>query len=415
MRILVVKDITSVTLKIIIFLVGLLGVLSCKREYIENGFEGPAQISASDKFSIINNLTINTKPYFAVNVIPNFLATFNETISWTIVITGDSSTGIKTFSGTSNSINVSWDGTHDGTYYFEDGEPATATLSILGSPIIDTIHFIIGSALQVRNTTPNYILVGNTDLEYASKYTNKKFPIPIGSTIFGFSTFEINTNPSEAFIVQQNDVIRAPEGKYFGRVSGSFLNLSAQPNGVFIDGVQIRNEWDGSGPNNSYLLPTTWKDPTQIYLNIWVRGIDNLPPGFQPHATLNFEVDEDDNGLFAIGPPPTTINANPKNLPVNCNQTSGDKWCPCNEDGWFLKIPITHQGWKLFSCRYADLLQNEDWWNGGNGNRILEPQKVCRIQIGANCNVPWSNIQADFDYATITYGGPLKPSTIVNP
>jgi len=371
-------------------------ISSCKRDYMSQGYEGPAQVSASSNFQVTTKLNIDITPDFALDITPTFGAVFNEPVTWTIVIQGDSSTGIKTLSGTSSTVSAGWDGSHDGTYYFESGEPAIAVLSVLGWSSTDTIHFTIKSAPLVTASTPNYMLVGNTDFEYASKYTNKKFPIPIGSTLFQFATFEINTNPSEAFIVQQNDVIRAPEGKYFGRVSGSFLNLSAQPNGVFIDGVQVRNGWSGTGPNNSYLLPTTWKDPTQIYLNIWVRGIDNLPPGFQPHATLNFEVDEDDNGAFA------TLS--------NCNQVSGDKWCPCNEDGWFLKIPITHKGWKLFSCRYSDLLQNEDWWNGGNGNRILEPQKVCRMQIGANCNVPWSNIQADFDYATITYGGPLKPN-----
>jgi len=326
-------------------------------------------------------------------------------------------------------MNACWDGSHDGTYYFEDKETAHATLSISGWDSTYTVTVTIVAAIGTGsqdlkgigyiNPGSAYMLATpNMNFEPA---TGSLFPSKeVGNSLFQYNAFDVASTTPEAFLIRQTDSIRAPEGKYFLRIQGRFVNPTAEPNGVFIDGVQGRGAW---GQNAPKILPSAWYksatdstiDITRLYLNIWVRGVDHLPPGFSPYATINVEVDEDDNGLIANGPyqtansSPGQTASNPK-VPVNCNQTTGDNWCPCNEDGWFLKIPVRHQGWKLFSCRYIDLLQDEDGLNGGNGNRIMEPHKVIRVQIGMNATVPWSNIMADVDMFCFTYGGPLQPN-----
>jgi hypothetical protein len=393
-------------------------VFSCK-DTQEKGYMGPAIVAAGANFKVVTPLTAPPLIAFATN--PGspacFTATFNQTVTWQLTIAGDTSAATKTITGTGSVMNACWDGSHDGTYYFEDKESGVATLNVTGWDSVYKVPFKILAAKPMGSTDiagAGWINPGTAYMPATSamtfEVTGATYPSKfIGSSLFQYSAFDVGSTYQEAEIVRQTDSIRAPEGKYFLRISGRFINPTAEPNGVFIDGVQGRTNW---GVNTPHILPKAWYtdtiiDPTKVYLNIWVRGIDHLPPGFSPYATVNVEVDEDDNGQIANG---TLPDGNPK-LPVNCNQTTGDNWCPCNEDGWFLKIPVRHQGWKLFSCRYSDLLQDEDGLNGGDGNRIMEPHKVIRVQIGMNATVPWSNIQCDVDMFCFTYGGPLNPNS----
>lgn len=378
-------------------------VVSCKkRDYNESGVLKPTNISASGSFNC-GTLEAQfggaptTSIDFSLGLPLEFAATFNETVTWKIVLRGQSSTAIKTITGTSSILNASnakWTGNHDELYFFEDGEKISADLIISGKAgICSTDTITLTKGINYRVATPTFQLINtdattyNSDFEEGTSYTS----------INNFHT-QFNIGGS-TFAVAQDENLRAPEGKNFLRIIGT----SAEPNGFFVGGLQHRKLPDAS----TYFLPTTWTDPEKIYLNVYVRGIDNLPSlnGQQakPFATLNFECHEDDRG----------DNSTTSNCDYYFKKPAGtgtDHFCPSSEDSWVFKIPVRHTGWQLFSCKYSDLLPSEDFANGGFGNRKLEPQKVCRVQLGMVSSPPFNLVSIDLDFACFTYGAPFDPT-----
>lgn len=378
-------------------------MVSCtKRDYSDGTALKPTNISASGNFACGTLVpqfqgTPTTSIDFSLGLPLEFAATFNETVTWKIVLRGQSSTAIKTITGTSSVLNASnakWTGNHDELYFFEDGEKVSADLIISGREGVcttDTILLVKG--INYRVPTAAFQLINADAIAFNSDFEETTSPLNINN----FPTqFNIG---GQTFAVPQDDILRAPEGKNFLRIIGASL----ETNGFFVGGLQHRKD----GAAAAYFLPKTWTDPEKIYLNVYVRGIDNLPSlnGKQakPYATLNFECHEDDRG----------DNSTPENCDYYFKKPTGtgtDHFCPSSEDSWVFKIPVQHVGWKLFSCKYSDLLPSEDFANGGFGNRILEPQKVCRVQLGMVSSPPFNLVSIDLDFACFTYGAPFDPT-----
>jgi len=365
-----ILKIATITLLIISF-------ASCKRDYADSAAKAPTNISASEGFTC--GTLGKSLPGADFGIFPkfSFSTTFTETVTWKIELIGQTSAATKTLSATSsviNSSNSSWIGNHDGLYFFEEGETVTANLIISGKlGICSSTSFTIVSMRDMKTTTSMFML-----LNEFSDYESGAWAYP-GQFNIGNTTVN----------VLQSDQIRSPEGKYYMHMEG----VSAAANGFFVGGLQSRKS---SSNTNTYMLPVKWTDPSKIYLNIYVRGIDNLPAGYFPYAVLNFECQEDDN--------------NNTSSPLNCVSPGvTDQFCPTSEDTWVFKIPVRHTGWQLFSCKYSDLLPSEDFANGGFGNRKLEPQKVCRMQLGMVSSPPFNKISIDIDYACLTYGAPFDP------
>lgn len=365
----------------------LISFASCKRDYSDSPNKTPKNIAGSSDFKCDTFYAVSNSFDFTYGAPFSFTANFNETVSWKIELHGQSSTAIKTLSGTSsqiNAINSAWLGNHDGLYYFEKGELVTANLIISGKKgISESINFTITEVKNATTTTPNFMLVTSTsDFEKMGVYPSQ------------FSIFPTTGIYKEVYRLQ-DDQIRAPQGTRYLRLEG----VSTEPNGFFVGGIQCRKNAVAS----TYFLPVAWTDPSKIYLNVFVRGKDLLPENNLPYATLNFECHEDDNHN------PSTI--------ANCDYyakkpagTNTDYFCPSSEDAWVFKIPITHEGWQLFSAKYSDLLPSEDFGNGGFGNRKLEPQKLARVQFGLVSSPPFNLVSVDIDYACFTYGAPLDPN-----
>jgi hypothetical protein len=407
-----------------------ISIVSCKRDYSTSTVMGPANISADSKFAVTAPFSAFVSSMdFSQNIITeNFTATFNEKVTWQIVITGERSTAVKTITGTSAVIdgtNSTWTGNHDGLYYFETGETVQAVLTVSGiKDPVGTTTITISKAPSLA-ATPTFQLINATaggsganafdsDYERPTDMLTNFPPKPSGQLgSQGINHFPTQFNVGSAyelnpFAVLQTDSIRAPEGQYFCRIMGK----SHEANGAFVGGLQHRKNANAS----THYFPTSWTDPTKIYLNVYVRGIDHLPTDYirgitcKPYATLNFECHEDDRADL------TTAPFSQMSTKANClyyaqRPTQGtDCFCPSSEDAWVFTIPIMHTGWKLFSCRYSDLFPSADIANGGFGNKILEPQKVCRVQLGLVSSPPLNVISADVDLACFTYGAPLNPN-----
>lgn len=353
---------------------------SCKRDYADSSGKPATNISASSSFTSSTFASLITNANFALQIYPVFSATFSETVTWKIELTGQTSGATKTLSGTSSVIdatNATWIGNHDGLYFFESGETVTANLIISGKAGVFATTTVIIDAVRDEKTTTTTFMLLNKFSDYESGLGTFPYQFNIGNTTVN---------------VAQSDEIPAPQGKFYMHFEG----VSAEANGFFVGGLQSRRNAD-SPPGTIYMLPPTWTDPSKIYVNIYVRGIDNLPAGNFPYATINFEIQEDDN----------------KNIssPTNCASLGvTDRFCPASEDSWVFKIPVRHIGWQLFSCKYSDMLPSEDFANGGFGNRKLEPQKVCRMQLGMVSSPPFNRVSVDIDYACLTYGAPYDPT-----
>ncbi|ABG58550.1 hypothetical protein [Cytophaga hutchinsonii] len=365
----------------------LIGITSCKRSYTDSKVVGPTNIAASENFSCgALTTSFGTSADFTLPIPKFFIATFPETVTWKIELEGVTSKATKTIAGTSSALNVSnatWTGNHDGLYFFETGETVVANLIISGKQgVCTSTTFTIAAEKDYTVATPTFMLVNaGSNFETAIGYPDQ------------FSIFPSGGTDAPAYKVQ-NDSIRAPEGVQYMRLEG----VSKEANGFFVGGLQSRR----NGGATVYFLPPAWTDPNQLYLNIYVRGIENLPKDNLPYATLNFECQEDDRMDGSTIDNCTYYANKPSN-------TNTDNFCPSSEDSWVFKIPVNHIGWKLFSCKYSDLLPSEDFANGGFGNRKLEPQKIARVQFGLVSSPPFNRVSVDIDFACFTYGAPLDP------
>ena len=354
---------------------------SCKRDYADSPGKPATNISASSSFTSSAFASSVTNANFPFDLNPVFTATFSETVTWKIELTGQTSQATKTLSGTSSFLdatNATWFGNHDGLYFFEKGETVTANLIISGKPgVFATTSVIIDEEKDTKTTTPTFMLVNpHSNFETVGAFPNQ------------FSVF-VNGGPDQPVYTPQSDTIGSPEGKKYMHLEGT----SREANGFFVGGLQCRK---------LYFFPATWTDPTKIYLNVYVRGIDQLPGNNLPYAVLNFECHEDDNKNMSTA-------ANCSYYANKPPSTGKDNFCPSSEDSWVFKIPVRHIGWQLFSCKYSDLLPSEDFANGGFGNRKLEPQKVSRVQFGMVSSPPFNRVAIDLDYACFTYGAPFDP------
>jgi len=361
---------------------------SCKTNHADSPNKAPVNIAASPNF-VCGTLTTSAPfiDYSYPGVSISFAVTFNETVTWKIELIGQTSTAKKIISGTSSSINAmnsAWYGNHDGLFYFESGENVTANLIVSGREQVcaSTTFGILGVRDAVTDT-PTFMLVDKyADMESVTAgYPDQ------------FSIFP-PTSPFLPNYKLQDSIIQAPQGKRYLRLEGS----STAANGIFVGGIQCRK----NAAANSYFLPPTWTDPTKIYLNVFVRGMDKLPADDFPFATLSFECHEDDNMNMS-----TAANCETYNNSLGANP---DNFCPSGEDAWVYQVPVQHIGWKLFSCRYSDLLPSADIANGGSGNRKLEPQKLARVQLGLLSNPQFHRVSVDVDYVCFTYGAPLDPT-----
>ena len=390
--------------KIVILSLLVISFASCKRNYADSAVKAPTNISASNGNAFVcGTLGLGIpSPDFSLNLNQTFTATFSETVTWKIELIGKTSAATKTISATSSVINASnstWIGNHDGLYFFEMGETVTANLIVSGKAgICSSTTFTIATVRDAKTPTTTFMLinpnkVGNQAMDY-----NSDFEIPTSN---GYPTqFTIGAK-SQSIYTFQNQVIRAPEGKSYMHIEG----VSADANGFFVGGLQCRmNATAQFNPTDSTnFFPKSWTDPSKIYLNVYIGGIDQLPAGNLPYAQFNFECHEDDNRN------PSTVD--------NCSYyaqkpagTSTDYFCPSSEDAWVFKVIIRHTGWQLFSCKYSDLLPSEDFANGGFGNRKLEPQKMARVQFGLVSSPPFNRVSANIDYACFTYGAPYDPT-----
>ncbi len=359
---------------------------SCKRTAVEN--LGPEYYSAPADF-VVSNYNVTNNIDFVASAC-SISAAFNHKVSYTITIKGQTSGAEKTYVSIGDKIDVDalggiWNGGHDGASFFRKDENVSVTLSFLGTDFTDTK---IVKIFKARNfiTGANILAVGglNNGYEVASE---NGYP-----TQFSIGSGHANCTDNSVLPLDAKRENTYPllEGKYYYRVLGKSLDAG----GYFVGGIQHRTP-SGQG----YILPAAWTDPTQIYYNIYVYGTGDGV------TTLLMEFHESDL---------SSESSKPRNecglTGGNCATIAKNMHNPCSDDAWVYQYPITHIGWKLISVKYSDFPVSISATNGGSGDKIKEPTRVTRLQLGVLAQPPFKSVTAIWDFPVLTYGAPFDPS-----
>jgi len=406
-------------LRLFFIVLSSLSLVSCKKESAVTNPEGtsPIIIEAPIGFAVTNNFSFSFSP--AVSTGPDFSnpATafyfeggFNAVVTWTITINDYISGAVKTITGTSNVINqsnASWNGSHDGLYYFNPGDIINATLTIAGSNIkLESGSFSI-TAINPFNGYSGFVMsdagvdVLSLSLPYLSDY-----PIyitgPAGSSgaklgaygdtpldpFFGGVMVTVPTTsnpvPSNVYTLPSNFAPIEGNGAYM--LYGTDFNFD-----YFIAGIKAWTTWIYNPPNPGDIpvpifppytggipydkMPT---DPSQLWLNIYIYGTGDVTSQF------HWNIEEDDNG----------------------DHVHYD----ASEDVYTYDFTTYHTGWKLFSVPYSDFVTAASPKNGGKGNHIQQPRQITAFGLQVLSSPPGQTCKVIFDYPTITLGRPYNPN-----
>lgn len=361
---------------------------SCTRKKVD--YLGPEYLSAPEDFSA-TNFTVTPVDFSMGNW--TITADFSARVTYYVTITGLSSGAEKVYTGvgnnlTASSVGGSWNGSHDGLYFFRSGEVVRVKLTFLRSEYYLEQLVTLTTARNYFAGNPNLLPVGGAlNSSYETANVNPgSFP-----TQFAFSEALAGTSngPTAERDLASNYGINAIQGQYILRFSGK----SQQADGFFIGGIQHRAP---GIPAAGFMLPASWTDPSQIYLNVYVYG-----QGTDSKATVNLEFHESDA-------------SNPSNSPTKkeCggNTVGAFGHDPCTDDGWVSAVPVNFTGWRLISVKYSDCTRSVSVPNGGSGDGVQEPTRLARIQVGVVATPAFATANVLFDYPTVSYGAPFDPS-----
>jgi hypothetical protein len=163
-----------------------------------------------------------------------FNASFNEEVTWTLSIKGKTSKSIKRYSGRSKEINETWYGEPDTAVFFQ-AEECEVVLKISCKEALTSTFTI--TAASGFNNMPGTFLVSNFDG---------------GGT--SWSAYPSTLLTHNGVIASPSDP--SPQGAGYYKIEGSgALNY-------YFGGC-------GSGP---FALPSSWTDPRQVYLNVFLNS-----------------------------------------------------------------------------------------------------------------------------------------------
>jgi len=360
---------------------GLLFTSACKRE----AMVGNEEKFASSNFAIQTAFDVNkVSPNFSISNLKTndplfFSATFNEEVSWTIHIVGDSSKAEKDIKGKSNVINKTnawWQGESNGPNQFSVADTCTATLTILGvkEPIVLAKKIVIGLMWSQHNRIIDgvrYFVVD--DFEDASS--------PKAMTSVSTDQLD-NGSPSYAFTYgSRAQGLKSMHMEGYDANGNGWL-LSA--NHLLLTEMVSANTVADTAKN----LSST--NPDNFYFNIYIKGYGKANTTIELKA---YELDSA-SSKFAL------YNA----IKTGYVYTTAEQG---KNDGWIYDIVVDWEGWKLVSIPYSKFRAANDLAYGGNGNRIKEPWKITAMAVSLLAYPTTTvEVEADVDNIVVTEGGP---------
>ena len=366
-----------------IFSLVLLFTAACKREKTV----GDEEKFASSNFAVLTAFDVNkANVNFTISNLKTldplfFSATFNEEVSWTIHIEGDSSTATKDIKGKSTVIDINnavWQGESNGPIQFSKEDTCTVSLTILGveKPIVLAKKIYIGAMWSQHNRKIDgvrYFVVEDFEDQSSAK------------AMTSVSTDQAdNGSPAYAFINgSRAQGLKSLHMQGFDANGNGWL-ISA--NHLLLTEIVSANTVADTAKN----LSST--NPNDFYFNIYIKGYGKANTTIELKA---YEVDSAESklDLFNI-------------IKAGYVYTTAQQG---TNDGWIYDIVVDWEGWKLVSIPYNKFRAANDLAFGGNGNRIKEPWKITGLAVSLLA-FPTVNVEveADVDNIVLTEGGPYK-------
>jgi hypothetical protein len=295
----------------IVILLGI--ILACKRQY-DDGFVGPEFIPAPAGFTATNFAASPDPVNFSTSKV-TFTATFSAKVSYKVILKGLSSGASKTLIGTGWDLSqTTWDGSHDGIYYFRVGDTVEASLIFYDTNLIlrDTIHIA-----NVKGSTPKVGLLLNSFESFGPG------PTTSAGSLGGFPTNNTQTGFNEVIHIGPANDIRPVEGSKVFTLDGIDYNGN-----YYMMNTEI------TGMNPSKFFPAG-VSADNLYFNIYIYSYGS--PGSR--ISMNFEELDSYSGAGFIS------------APINAKANDIYKW--------ILVLPDS-PGWYLYSIKYSEIPLSQD-------------------------------------------------------
>lgn len=370
-------------------------ISSCKR----NKFAGPELATAKEGFALTSSFssTSDLLSFNSADPTLGFSASFNQKVTWKVIVEGLNSGAKKSFSGTTTGFDettVLFDGRANGVPFFQSDEYMRAMLLVEGikdTMFIDSLETV--KAYTYHKKTRNgvkHVLVDDFESTSSGKYA------PVSLAI--------------ATDALDSDIDFIADTNYFVDGFRSYKMLGRDDN---------NNGWSG-GMNSenlidfylvqdtSQLLIDSGIKPEDLYFNMYVYGTG------KSNTTVEFKVYEFDHDSIYISSEDSTYYVNNRQDMKNAifqpgvggPPTAKQAYDQTINDGWIYDQEVTWTGWKLVSVPYSQFRAANDLAMGGNGDRVKESWRICGMAVSL-LSYPTTGMLTEtyIDYLTITQGG----------
>ena len=340
------KSITNASIIALSFLC----LISCNSN---DDYIGPElTVADPNTFELIAPLQASEDSIDFANGTTYFKTLFNSRASWTLTLKGDESGAIKTFTGTSESIDstlVTWDGGFDvnGKLKLFSNETVTASLSVFG--IKEPYTYKMG----IKNPLMPFALVNG----FNNQSEQDLFFIAADSQ--DVNEVKLSNGTGDIFHVNYiNNVGTVPEGSSYAQIDGQDLSFTKE---YFTGNYGISK----SRPFDTKQILT---DPTiQLYFNFFLKG------GGKTSTTK---------------------------LEVQLEERYGDKWVK--------EVNTKFDGWKLISIPYTDFITSFGLDTDPRGKAGVHEANLIQSLSFLVSSVPSRNeVTVALDYPCFTINKPL--------
>ncbi|MBX7242716.1 MAG: hypothetical protein K1X92_13315 [Bacteroidia bacterium] len=310
-------------------------------------FDGPDLQDLNGTFSMLEPFEVSKSSLgFGSGETAYFKARFSKLSDWTVTITGNTSGAKKIITGKSRVLDATTATWNGSTTEFPMFEPEACTAVLTVEGVTDS--FSLPLSIESVKANPGFLVA---DFESG---VNPKWVI--------FKQSGANMN----FKIVTDNV--APQGN-------SYFNMAGTVDWDWLIGL-IDFPATAYGTSTNFPLSS---NPDNEYFNVLLYGV---PGTNQTLVLFSFKEDENQNGTFEAS----------------------------TEDEYNVQIPVTWEGWKLVSVKYADLTYLVNGAPGTpKGNKLKNPEKLTKISMLHLADKTLGFASSKMDYLIFTNGGPLEP------
>lgn len=366
-----------------VILIGTIAVFSCKKK------ESSTELKpASSNFEIKEELTYRNTTFTFDNEdksnYPNFTATFNEEVNWTIRLTGLQSKAVKEFKGTGSEIkaeNTIWDGASSNVYFFKKGELVDVELSIFGGQTYkgkDSI-FVFRPKRYHRLVQNGVKYIGIDNFEGSNDRD------AIDDLKAGYAPdaadIEVEMRLDTNIVVSENN-------SWY--MTGNDINKNSWSGG--INSERLMDFYEVASP--SALIIDSGIAPDKLYFNLFVYGTGRVGSAVEIKV---YELD----GNIGDNPDSLKTRADIVNYVSDITNTFDQT----QNDAYIYNFNVDWTGWKMVSVPYSEFIASKDINTGGNGDRIKESFRIVGTAISLLSLPEGRKTELYVDNFFVTQGG----------